>query len=104
MARTHTSDETLIDDAVLAEMIEQDPDKPGRHNARFKEYGTHLWAVLGGLRRTGGNVAVVAQEWRIPEEAVRAAIRYYERHRELFDAYFLLDDEEWRCLNETCDD
>ena len=100
MATTHPPTDTTIDDALVDAMIEQDPSKPGRHNARFKEYGTHVWAVLGVLQRTNGDVAATAREWQMPEDAVRAAIRYYERHKELFDAYFLLDEEEWRSVNE----
>jgi hypothetical protein len=100
MATTHPPADTGVDDALVDAMIEQDPSKPGRHNARFKEYGTHVWAVLGVLRRTNGDIAATAHEWRMPEEAIRAAIRYHERHKELFDAYFLLDEEEWHCFNE----
>lgn len=100
MATAKTADPTTeIDEATLDALIEQDPDKPGRHNARFVEYGTHLWAVLNSLRRTSddipnGNIADAVTDWGFPEEAIRAAIRYYERHRNLYDAYFLLQDEE----------
>ena len=79
---------TEASDEVLDAMIELDPLKPGRHNARFVEYGYHLWAVLNSLRRTNGDIVDAAAEWGMPADAIRAAIRYYERHRELSDAYF----------------
>ena len=100
MATTQTPDTTEIDDALVDAMIEQDPSKPGRHNARCKEHPGHLWAVLGVWRRTNGDIAESARERGIPELAVRAAVHYYERHKDLFDAYFLLDEEEWRSVNE----
>jgi hypothetical protein len=40
------------------------------------------------------DVATAASEWGIPEEAVRAAISYYDQHRALFDAKLLLETEE----------
>ena len=104
MATTSAPDTTEIDDAVLLDHVGQDPHKPGRHNARFKDYPGHLWSALGTWRRVNGDIAETARERGIPEVAVRAAVRYDERHKELFDAYFLLDEEEWRCRNQPCDD
>lgn len=86
------------------EFIKQDPHEYGRHNARFTGDGPHLHPVLNALRRDngtvlGGNVAEVAAAWHLSEEAVRAAVRYYERHRALYDAFFLLQDEEASAWN-----
>lgn len=94
-------------DAALDAMFEPDGSKFGRHHSRFAEYGTHVHAVLNELRRTGqgivtqGDVAEAARGWHMTADAVRAAIRYYERHRDIFDAYFLLQDEEWRAWNDA---
>lgn len=97
MATTPTTRSAPVAEPVdLDAMIEQDPHKPGRHHARVAETGTHVWAIVGGLRRTGGDVRAVAREWALPESTVRAAERYYERHRALFEALFLLQDEELR--------
>lgn len=78
--------------------IKQDPNEYGRHYARFTGNGPQLHPVLNALRRAdgtvaGGDIAEVAAEWRVSEEAVRAAVRYYEQHRDLFDAFFLLQAE-----------
>jgi uncharacterized protein (DUF433 family) len=83
------------DDAALHAMIAQDPNEPGRHNARLVPSGTQVRSVLAALQGNKGDIARTAAEWHLPEDAVRAAIRYYERHRELFDAYFLLQREEY---------
>ena len=84
-----------IDDVMLSHIIEQDPNEPGRHNARFVEYGHHVSAVIGTLQRNNWDIALTADEWHMPEIAIQAAIEYYARHRELFDAYFLLQHEEY---------
>jgi uncharacterized protein (DUF433 family) len=86
---------TVLDHPDLAEYIEQDPHKPGRHNARFIEYGHHVWAIIAYLRGGNWDVVQTAKAWNMTEETVQAAIQYYERHRELYDAYFLLEEEEY---------
>jgi uncharacterized protein (DUF433 family) len=85
---------TVFSDADLARIIEPDPHKPGRHNARFVEHGHHVWAIIGYLRRSDWDIAETARVWNMTEETVRAAIQYYEQYRELYDAYFLLEEEE----------
>jgi hypothetical protein len=86
---------TVLDDSDLAEYIEQDPHRPGRHNARFVEHGHHVWAIIAYLRGNSWDVTQTAQAWNMTETTVRAAMLYYERHRDLYDAYFLLEEEEY---------
>lgn len=74
-------------------LIVADPHRPGRHNARVVD-GPPVWLAIGALDRTGGDEAAVAREWGISMQALRAAIRYYERHRALIDAKLLLEREE----------
>jgi uncharacterized protein (DUF433 family) len=91
---TQTSATTAsFSDAELDAMIEQDPGKPGRHNARLAEYGTHVWAIIASLQGTGWSIAQTAKNHQLPEAAVVAAIRYYENHRDLIDAELLLQHE-----------
>lgn len=103
MATARTIDTATNEPEVDAHIV-QDVGDPGRHNARFVPYGDHVYAVLNALRRTngdvlGGDVGEIASEWDMSLEAVRAAVRYHERHRALFDAYFLLQDEEQNAWN-----
>jgi uncharacterized protein (DUF433 family) len=96
MATTNIRD--LPKDAVEANVdywIVPDPYKPGRHNAVLRDSRTHVWAIMVDLERSGWDVAGVAQSRDVPEEAIRAAIAYRERHRALFDADQLLREEEW---------
>jgi hypothetical protein len=50
--------------------------------------------VIGTLQRVNWDIARAASEWGIPEDAVQAAIRYYDQHRAIFDAKLLLEAEE----------
>src|SRR5687768_5251980 len=50
---SHAATATEIDDATVDAMIAQDPHRPGRHNARFVEYGHHVWAIIAYLQGTG---------------------------------------------------
>ena len=47
MATTRQAPTTIdVDDATVDAMIELDPREPGRHNARFVEYG-YSWVAVG---------------------------------------------------------
>jgi hypothetical protein len=103
MTATHPRPATWTDDPEFAATFELDPMMPGRHNVRFAGYGNHVWTVLDALRRLAdgrdlttaspADVAVAAQRWGVPESVVRIAMRYYDHHRALYDAYFLLEEE-----------
>ncbi len=74
-------------------MIEQDPARSGRHNARLSGYGTHVWAVIAYLRCVDRDVAATAEAFDVPEQFVQAAIGYSGDHRALIDTHLLLMDE-----------
>jgi hypothetical protein len=80
-------------DALIAKYIRQDPNHPGRHEAwaDFGTSGASVWYLIPHVRSVG--LVEVARDWRLPEEAVVAAIAYYRRHRDLFEAKFLLEAE-----------
>ena len=61
------------------------PARPGLDQARLKESAVAIWALIGYLRGTNGDIDRVAADYEIPREAVEAAIAYYERHRALLD-------------------
>ncbi len=87
-----------VDAAALDAMIEPDPNQ-GRGYSRLTEYGTPVWALINRLGEpTGENIARVAAEYQVPEIAVRAAIRYYERNKPYVDAVILLHNEWFETL------
>lgn len=95
MATTRTTNRTLLrDEAALDALIVQDENRPGRHNARFAESKIEVRLVVEALRLHNGDVPRAAATWEFSEDEVCAVARYDERHRKLFDAYFLLRQEE----------
>lgn len=65
---------------------EEHPDRPGPADARLAGSGVPVWALVGYYRVTGGDLARVAADSDPPEEAMKAALRCYERHRAAIDA------------------
>ncbi len=45
-----------------------------------------VWALIGYLHAANGDVAPVAANYDLPEEAVTAAQNYYHQHRAQIDA------------------
>jgi uncharacterized protein (DUF433 family) len=68
-----------------------DPHRRGRHNARLVHYGRPVWALIADLQGNGWDVAQTARDYALPEEAVRAAIAYYEADPKYIDAFLLLN-------------
>ena len=73
-------------DELVAQYIEENPHRPGLDEARLKQYGVAVWALIGHLPAVDGDVSQVAENYQVPLEAVQAALAYYERHRPLIDA------------------
>ena len=96
MPTTHPVDpKSEIGEPPLDQLVEPDPHKAGRAYARLVGHGTPVWAIIAYLRGTHGDVSRTAADYILPEEAVRAAMRYYDQNREYIDAHILLNDELW---------
>ena len=76
----------MNDEALITQYIELNPHRPGLDEARLKNYGVAVWALIGYLPAVGNDVSQVAHDYDVPVEAVEAAIAYYRRHRPLIDA------------------
>jgi len=80
------SDRALAKDPDLT--IALDPHRPGAARARLVAYGVPVWAVIGYLHDDIDDeeaIRAVAEGFRIPEAAVRAAVDYYLEHRAVID-------------------
>ena len=75
----------MNDEQLITQYIELNPHRPGLSEARLKDYGVAVWALIGYLQAAHGDHARVAADYDVPQEAVEAAIAYYERHRPLID-------------------
>ena len=71
---------------LIDRWIEDDPHRPGSDEARLRQYGVHVWALIGYLKAMDGDVAAVAADYDVPKEAVEAAIAYYQQHTCAIDA------------------
>lgn len=76
-----------------SELIERyvDASPFGRADARLRDYGVHVWAIVGQLRAANGNMDEVAQDYRVPCEAIEAALAYYRQNKDYIDARLLLN-------------
>jgi len=72
-------------DALIERYIEPDPNHPGKADARLRQYGVHVWALVGHAKATAGDLASVSRDYDLPVEAVEAAFAFYERHRAVID-------------------
>lgn len=70
---------------LIARWIEPHPRKRGSAEARLKGSKIAVWAVIGQLRAEGRSVPRVAEDYGLPEEAVEAALAYYQQHRAVID-------------------
>ena len=74
------------EDTLIADYIELNPDKPGLDQARIKEYGVAVWALMAYYQATSGDINRVAADYEIPAVHIEAALAYYKRHQALLDA------------------
>ena len=71
----------MNDDELIAHYIELNPHHPGLDEARLKNRGVAVWALIGYLHGGAeGSIARVAVDYDLPREAVEAAIAYYRRY------------------------
>lgn len=92
--RGRTSLLSIPEDSRLDTMIIANEVELGRHRARLRDSKLPVAVVLQAVWENEGDLERTSTEWHVAEEEIRAALRFYERHRALFDAYFLLKEEE----------
>lgn len=54
-------------------------------DAQIRDSGASIWAMIGYVRLIDNDVAQVARDYEVSEEAVEAALAYYRRHRLAID-------------------
>ena len=80
------------EDALITQYIEENPLRPGPADARLKESGVAVWALISYLERAvGGDIEQAASDYEVPVPAVEAARAYYRRNRALIDARIALN-------------
>jgi uncharacterized protein (DUF433 family) len=81
------------DQELIARYIDPEWDRypSGRADARLKDYGVPVWALIGQLRAIGDDLDELAQSYRLLREAVDAALAYYRQNKKYIDARILLN-------------
>jgi uncharacterized protein (DUF433 family) len=76
---------------LVERYVEANPHKPGKAEARLREYGVSVWALVEYWYGVDFDKATVARDFDIPAEAVDAALAYYKAHKALIDARLTLN-------------
>src|SRR5262249_47935656 len=71
---------------LIARYIEPNPHRPGADEVRIRGTGIPVWALIGQFEATGLDRERTAASYRLPVEALDAALAYYSRHREVIRA------------------
>jgi hypothetical protein len=81
------------EDALIAAWPVPDPFDRGPASARVTERGPEVWALAGYLKpaarwatRRSALLREAAADFHLPEEALRAALAFYRRHRAAIEA------------------
>lgn len=85
MARTKAK---LDEDRLIAEHVDA---HWGRADARLKQAGVSVAALVESLRVYGGDAHQVAEAFAISAEELEAALAYYRRNKQHVDARILLN-------------
>jgi hypothetical protein len=73
------------DEELIAEYIRQDPHRPGPANVRLRDSWYPVWAVIGDLFTTDGDIGQTAAAYELPAEEMAAAVAYFRRHRAVIE-------------------
>ena len=78
---------------LIEKYIDLDTDRypGGRADARLREYGVPVWALIGQLQAIGNDPDQLATDYELPREAVEAALAYYRRNKQYIDARIALN-------------
>lgn len=74
---------------LIERFIEDSP--YGKADARLRDHGVHVWAIIGQLRVHNGDINEVVYDYRVPREAIEAALAYYRQNKKYIDARLLLN-------------
>jgi uncharacterized protein (DUF433 family) len=85
----------MTDDELIARHIVPDPQKSGRAHARVQPSQVSVWVLVGALDR-GEPQEQVASDYDLLPEEMGAAMAYYRRHKDVFDAFLLLERDAWQ--------
>lgn len=74
------------EDELIRFYIEPNPWQPGVEEARLAKLGVAVWALVAHFHAGDDDAERVARDYDLPDEAVRAALAYYRRHKAAIEA------------------
>ena len=84
----------LDDQRLIERHVDLDTDRypGGRADARLRDSGVSVWAIVAFLGLYGNDVDKVAEHFGLSREAVEAALAYYRRNKPYIDARIALNE------------
>jgi len=83
----------LDEQRLIATHVDPDFDRyGGRADARLKESGASIWAIVTFLDVYRGDRKEVASHFGISQEEIDAALAYYRRNKRFIDARITLNE------------
>ncbi len=86
------SNEAGADRALIARWIKPERAYPGDPEARVVDTDIPVWALVGHFKANGEDAGLTAADYRLPPEAIKAALAYYRKRREIIDARLMAND------------
>jgi uncharacterized protein (DUF433 family) len=84
---------TLDERALIARYIDLEWDRypGGRADARLRDFGVPIWALIAHLGAPGNDSDQLARDYQLPRSAVEAALAFYRQNKDYIDARILLN-------------
>jgi uncharacterized protein (DUF433 family) len=81
-------------DQLIANHIDPHPDGAGVSEAATRDRNVAVWALIGYIEVSKGDLDDVASGFCISTDAVRAAVAFYARYRQAIQARLLINNPE----------
>lgn len=84
---------TLDERQLIEQYVDPDWDRypGGRGDARLRDSGVPIWALVAHYGVTGNDRDQLARDYQLPRSAIEAALAFYEQNKEYIDARILLN-------------
>lgn len=80
---------------LIEHWIDANPAGRGVANARLRQFGVPVWALIGDLPLVGSDPGQLATLHAVPPAAVEAALAFYAQHRAEVDARLAANDAQF---------
>ena len=93
MAAAHRRND-LDEQRLIEQHVDLDTDRypGGRADARLRESGVSVWAIVAFLDVYEGNLDKVIEHFELSREEIEAALAYYRRNKRYVDARIILNE------------